>query len=106
MPETVSNLLIEVKARLREIYGSRLQGVYLYGSYARGDQEPGSDVDILILLDRIGSYGLEIDRTGELISNLSLKFGLSISRLFVSENDWKYRDTPFLANAREEAIPA
>ena len=106
MPDAIRNLLIEVKARLSEIYGSRLQGLYLYGSYARGDQEPGSDVDIVILLDRIDRYGLEIDRTGELISNLSLKFGLSISRLFVSENDWKHRDTPFLANAREEAIPA
>jgi len=106
MPDAIGQLLIELKARLREIYGPRLEGLYLYGSYARGDQEPGSDVDIIILLDRIGRYGVEIDRTGELISNLSLKFGLSISRLFVSKNDWKYRDTPFLANAREEAIPA
>jgi len=106
MPDTIRELLIELKKRLVKIYGSRLEGLYLYGSYARGDQEPGSDVDILILLDRIDHYSLEIDRTGELISDLSLKFGLSISRLFVSENDWKHRDTPFLANAREEAIPA
>ncbi len=106
MPDTIKDLLIELKARLTEIYGSRLQGLYLYGSYARGDQEPGSDVDVLILLDRIDHYGIEIDRTGELICNLSLKFGLTISRLFATENDWKHRDTPFLANAREEAIPA
>ena len=105
MPDRISDLLIELKKRL-QIYGSRLQGLYLYGSYARGDQEPGSDVDVIILLDRIDHYSLEIDRTGELISDLSLKFGLSISRLFVSEHDWKHCDTPFLANAREEAIPA
>ena len=67
MPDTIKDLLIELKARLTEIYGSRLQGLYLYGSYARGDQEPGSDVDVLILLDRIDHYGIEIDRTGELI---------------------------------------
>ena len=106
MPDRIKDLLTELKVGLMEIYGSRLEGLYLYGSYARGDQEPGSDVDIVILLDRIDHYSLEIDRTGELISDLSLKFGLSISRLFVSEHDWKYRDTPFLANAREEAIPA
>src|SRR6266571_102908 len=106
MPDKIKHLLIELKAGLMEIYGSRLEGLYLYGSYARGDEEPGSDVDVLILLDRIDHYTLEIDRTSELISNLSLKFGRSISRLFLSENDWKHRDTPFLANAREEAIPA
>jgi uncharacterized protein len=106
MSDRIKDLLIELKARLLEIYGSRLEGLYLYGSYARGDEQPGSDVDVLILLDRIDHYSLEIDRTGELISNLSLKFGVSISRLFVSESDWKHRDTPFLANAREEAISA
>ena len=106
MSDRMKDLLIELKARLSETYGSRLEGLYLYGSYARGDEQPGSDVDVLILLDRIDRYSLEIDRTGELISNLSLKFGVSISRLFVSESDWKFRDTPFLANAREEAILA
>src|ERR1700674_402415 len=106
MPDRIKDLLRELKSGLSEVYGPRLDRLYLYGSYARGDQEPGSDVDVVILLDRIDHYGLEIDRTGELISALSLKFGLSISRLFISESDWKYRDTPFLANAREEAIPA
>src|SRR5438874_12048283 len=106
MSDRIKDLLIELKTQLMEVYGSHLEGLYLYGSYARGDEEAGSDVDVLILLDRIDHYGLEIDRTGELISNLSLKFGISISRLFISESDWKHRDTPFLANAREEAIPA
>src|SRR5437868_1720172 len=101
MSDRIKDLLIELKTRLLEIYGSRLEGLYLYGSYARGDEQPGSDVDVLILLDRIDHYSREIDRTSQLISDLSLKFGVSISRLFVSENDWKYRDTPFLANARE-----
>ncbi len=45
-------------------------------------------------------YSLEIERTSELISELSLKYHLSISRLFVTEDDWKNRDTPFLTNVR------
>ena len=65
-----------------------------------------TDVDVLIIVDRVDRYSLEIERTSELISELSLKYTRSISRLFVTEHDWKNRDTPFLANAREEAIPA
>jgi len=42
---------------------SHIQGIYLYGSYARGEQTPESDIDILAITDgrvkikkRIGSY--------------------------------------------------
>lgn len=106
MQDRIKDLLTDLKARLATTYGSRLKAVYLYGSYARGDQESESDIDILIILDRVDHYSLEIDHTGELVSELSLRSGISVSRLFVSEDDWQHRDTPFLANAREEAIRA
>lgn len=43
----------ELKAGLVRIYGDRLKAVYLYGSYARGDYRPGSDVDVMILLKEL-----------------------------------------------------
>ena len=106
MPLQPKDLLAELKSRLMILYGARLKGLGLYGSYARGEQQSESDVDVLIIVDRVDRYGLEIERTSELISELSLKYHRSISRLFVTEDDWKHRDTPFLANAREEAILA
>ena len=63
MPENIRNLLDELKAALHHLYGPRLRGVYLFGSYARGDQDSESDVDVLIVLDRFEHYGAEIDRT-------------------------------------------
>jgi predicted nucleotidyltransferase len=106
MSETIRALMAELKAGLGQLYRDQLKGVYLYGSYARGEQDAESDLDVLIVLRQIGQYGAEVDRTGRLISTLSLKHGVSISRVFVSEQDWLDRDTPFLENAREEAILA
>ncbi len=106
MDKRIMALMKELKLGLQELYGPRLKGLYLYGSYARGEENEESDVDVLIILDRIDSYGGEVDRTGYLASDLSLKYEVTISRVFVSQRDWVEKETPFLANTRDEAIAA
>lgn len=106
MPENIQVLLRKLKKGLVDIYGDQLKAVYLYGSYARGDAHPASDVDVMILLDDYQSYGKEIDRTGELASRLSLEYGLSISRVIIKESQWKKGATPLLRNIRAEGIAA
>lgn len=106
MSGKIEELLGEFKAGLVAIYGERLKGVYLYGSYARGEADPESDVDILIVLDNFERYAVEVERTGVLTSDLSLEHELSISRAFLRERDWREADSPFVFNVREEAMPA
>ena len=106
MDAWVRAALGELKAGLESIYGERLQGVYLYGSYARGDADDESDVDVLVVLDHCDHYAIEVDQTSALVSELSLKYDRSISRVFVSERDWSGRESPFLLNVREEATLA
>jgi predicted nucleotidyltransferase len=106
MTGTLPSLLDKLKSGLAAIYGERLRGVYLYGSYARGEQDWESDVDVLVVLDEVPRYGAEVDRTGELIANLSLAYDVSVSRVVVSERTWRTGDTLFLANVRDEAVPA
>ena len=106
MDARIGSLVCEYKAGLGAIYGDRLLGAYLHGSYARGGHDAESDVDVVVVLDRLDRYGVEVERTGALTSQLSLKYGVSISRVFVSRQDWARGDMPFLAAARSEAIPA
>ncbi|MFQ6047058.1 MAG: nucleotidyltransferase domain-containing protein, partial [Gemmatimonadales bacterium] len=79
MTEDISGVLRRLKEGLSTLYGDRLKGVYLFGSYARGEADDESDIDVLIVLDRIENYSREIDRTSELVAGLSLECDRSIS---------------------------
>lgn len=98
--------LAQVQVGLAALYGPRLRGVYLYGSYARGDYDAESDLDVLVVLDAFSSYGEQIDVTAALTSSLSLDFAVSISVVFVRERAWLAADSPFLRNIRDETIAA
>jgi len=106
MPTNIQKLLSELKKELTRIYGKRLKGIYLYGSYARGENQPGSDVDVMIILASYQRYGDEIKRTSELNARLSLNYDLSVSRLFMTEERWKNEDSPLLRNIRAQGQPA
>jgi hypothetical protein len=42
----------DVVRRAAALFGGRLVGVAVYGSWARGDDEASSDVDVLVVVDR------------------------------------------------------
>ncbi|MBI3313072.1 MAG: nucleotidyltransferase domain-containing protein [Candidatus Omnitrophica bacterium] len=102
----LKELLMEFRTGLQAIYGSRLKGLYLFGSYARGEQKAESDVDMLVVLENFGSYYEEVRRTGQIGSDLSLKYSVTITQVFVKEADWLQAETSFLNNVRDEAIAA
>ena len=104
MNDRVRLIMHEIEAALGTIYDQHLRGVYLYGSYARGEEDSESDLDVLVILDRFDHYGAEIDRTSHLVSRLSLKDGVSISRVFVAQQNCLTRDILFPTNALEDGI--
>lgn len=83
-----------------------MRGVYVFGSRSRADADEESDLDVLVVLDRIDSYADELERTSELTARLSLAYGFAISRVFVAEDDWQRAGTPFLSGIRADAVPA
>jgi uncharacterized protein len=102
--KSLDELLADLKVGLIGIYGECLKGLYLYGSYARAEADEESDVDILVVLEQFDSYAREVDRTGQLASDLSLKYGITVSQVFMRQAEWLEGDTPFLSNVREEGI--
>ena len=51
MPKIMQDLIKQYVEEVKKIYGSHVRQIILYGSYARGDFRPDSDVDIMILVD-------------------------------------------------------
>ena len=46
----VERALVDFAEAVKRHYGSRLVGLYLFGSRARGDYEPDSDADVAVVL--------------------------------------------------------
>ena len=66
-PHAAVQTAVECGRVLREHYGSRLKGVVLYGSVARGEPGPQSDVDLLVLLEGPLDYPRELRRIVDLL---------------------------------------
>ncbi|MHC1599613.1 MAG: nucleotidyltransferase domain-containing protein [Candidatus Methanospirareceae archaeon] len=71
----------ELKFKFDRRYGSQLRDVVLFGSYVRGEEIEGSDIDIAVILEDFDHSCAEIERTCDLISLLSLKFDTSFHLL-------------------------
>jgi uncharacterized protein len=106
VPVRIRKIMKELKEGLVRIYGDKLKELYLYGSYARGDYRQSSDVDVMILLSDFKNYWEEINRTSELIQNVSLDHNILVSRIFITEEKWNRSDTPLLENIHHEGQPA
>ena len=104
MTEELRSILGELQSRFQELYGDRLVQMVLYGSQARGDQEPGSDIDVLVVLRGAVSPAEEIRLTSDIIADTSLQHNVVISCVFVGDKDFAERNGPLLRNIRREGI--
>ena len=104
MNDKLTLLLAELRRRFETLYGERLVQMILFGSQARGDAEPGSDVDVLVVLKDPVHVGEEVDRTIDLVADLSLQHNEVISCVFIGENRFTHRYGPLLRNVRSEGI--
>lgn len=107
MPELIETLVAEAKSVLEQHYGNRLDRLVVFGSQARGDAQPDSDLDLLaVLRDEHVVGSREIAALAPLLSRLSLKHNRTVSVLPVSVQRFTEAELPFYENVRREGIAA
>jgi hypothetical protein len=93
-----------VAAELRDLYGERLVEVVLYGSQARDDAHPESDIDLAVILDDMTSSWEELRRMDELLWRHSLGSGWTIAATPIPRAVWSSAKRPLVRSARAGGV--
>jgi len=97
-------ILAELRHHFAQVYGPRLVHLMLFGSQARGDAEPGSDIDVLVVLKGPLNQGEEGARASNFLADLSLRFNTVVNCIYMDEERFLHRNGPLLRNIRREGI--
>ena len=109
IPNKVNNIINEFIAEVNKALGNRVKKIILYGSYARGDFNKSSDVDIMILTDLTDE---EIVKYISIICGLAYdieydnNFDITLSPLVKNIDKFNYwlEALPFYMNVQKEGV--
>ncbi len=107
MSDDMKKIINDFIKEIKEMLGSRLKKVILYGSYARGDYNKSSDIDIMILTDlnekEIEDYR---DKISDLAFNIELDKEIYISPIIKNIDKYNARANviPFYMNIQKEGV--
>ncbi|MBM4033729.1 MAG: nucleotidyltransferase domain-containing protein [Planctomycetes bacterium] len=97
-------LLREYHARLAALYGDRLRGLCLYGSYARGEAEEYSDMDVAPVLAEQVDGAEERWRSNDTASELSLREDRLLGTMFLCEDEFWRRSFAIHRSISREGV--
>ena len=109
LPTQIDDVIQEFIKGVKSILGERLKKIILYGSYARGDYNDSSDIDIMILTDlsddeiikyrdKIWAYAYDIEWNNN--------FNIMLSPIVKNINKYNQRKmiVPFYMNVQKEGV--
>jgi len=105
--KNISNVVNDFINKVEELLKQRLKKVILYGSYARGDYNSSSDIDIMILTDfndaEIEEYR---DKISDIAFDIELSTGYIISPVIRNIEIFNKRTSyiPFYHNIKKEGV--
>ncbi|GIL03198.1 MAG: hypothetical protein BroJett030_30970 [Alphaproteobacteria bacterium] len=90
--------------QVREYFGERVAGIYLYGSRARGDHHSASDADIVVVLEGC-DFWKDLFALVDLAFVVNARSDIFIQPRPVSLADWRGGGDPgsFLAEVKRDA---
>lgn len=105
--ELISKISKELSSDLLKHYGNKLKSIILFGSYARGDNRPDSDMDIMVIFDCSKDEVMDyIDDISWISSDLSLDNDILISIVIRDKEtfDNNLNILPFYQNVMNEGV--
>ena len=109
VPTNINNVITEFIQSVNEILGDRVKKIILYGSYARGDYNKSSDIDIMILTDltdeEMYDYCVKISDIAYDIEEAN-NFDIWLSPLVKNIDKFNYwlEALPFYMNVQKEGV--
>lgn len=105
----VDPVLATFKQELEKLYGPRLRQALLYGSRARGDHQPDSDYDVLVIVEGPFDHWTEVHRLAGLSDDIlwrTIEQENPVVASFKPMTPEQFQArTGFLHNVRKDAIP-
>lgn len=103
----LNTILSELAAAYRNVYGDNIVKILLYGSYARGDYDENSDVDIAAIVkgDR-EELQKKLEHIWECSHKLELEYETILSPVVIPYDEFReYKATlPYYKNIESEGI--
>lgn len=109
IPDNVDKIINEFINEVNNMLGERVKKIILYGSYARGDFDENSDIDIMILTDlndkeiieyrtKIWDYAYDIE--------FENNFDITLSPVIKNIDKFNYwlEALPFYMNVQKEGV--
>lgn len=107
MPKERQEIILEFARGIKKILGKQLSKIILYGSYARGDYDENSDIDLMVLTtlteEEIEKRETEIF---DLAFDFQMDYGVDISVVVKNEEHFNYwlGALPFYDNVQKEGL--
>ena len=108
MPDSQIKTIVEdTRSRVSKLFPGEQIDAILFGSYARGDADPDSDLDVILLVnaprDKIAETNWQL---GKIASDLFLDYGLIVSPIVENRSFYNSRIDllPFYSNIHREGV--